>query len=189
MQTQFSRQLGCFDFVSHLFGQADIYFILIFTLSLSHVFFISFAPAPLHTVIVFFFIHPNFAGHIGCLLPPYFLPPPTFGLPAPHFRGWLILAHPPPAIWYTPMVFYDEICFENIKIIWLHCRYSRSLSNLPLSSDKHPFCFFMKYQTTKKCTVDPGTFGQHFSAPNLPDMASAQTSNAQRGVLFVLGIP
>ena len=118
-------------------------FILIYPLSLSHVLIISFAPAPLHTVIVLFLIHPNFAGHIGCLLPPYFLPLPSFGLPAPHFRGWLIFAHPPPAIWYTPMVFYDEICFENIKNIWLHCRYSRSLSNLSLSSDKHPFCFFL----------------------------------------------
>ena len=105
-------------------------------------FFISFAPAPLHTVIVLFLIHPNFAGHIGCLLPPYFLPLPSFGLPAPHFRGWLIFAHPPPAIWYTPMVFYDEICFENIKNIWLHCRYSRYLSSLPLSSVIHPFCIF-----------------------------------------------
>ena len=144
MQTQFSRQLGCFDFVSHLFGQAYIYFILIFPLSLSHVLIISFVPAPLHTVIVLFLIHPNFAGHIGCLLPPYFLPLPSFGLPAPHFRGWLILAHPPPAIWYTPMVFYDEICFENIKIIWLHCRYSRSLSNHPCHLKNIHSVFFDK---------------------------------------------
>ena len=152
MQTQFSRQLGCFDFVSHLFGQAYIYFILIFPLSLSHVLIISFAPAPLHTVIVLFLIHPNFAGHIGCLLPPYFLPLPSFGLPAPHFRGWLILAHPPPAIWYTPMVFYDEICFENIRNIWLHCRYSRSLFNLPLSSDKHTqYTFIFEDQNRINC--------------------------------------
>ena len=34
---------------------------------------------------------------------PYFLPLRAFGLPTtPPFPGWLIPAHPPPAIWYTP---------------------------------------------------------------------------------------
>ena len=41
-----------------------------------------------------------------------------------------------------------------------------------------------------KCTVYPGTFGQHFSAPNPPGMASAQTSNAQReGCCLFWGFP
>ena len=173
-----------------IFGQAYIYFIMIFPLSLSHVLIISFAPAPLHTVIVLFLIHPNFAGHIGCLLPPYFLPPPSFGLPAPHFRGWLILAHPPPAIWYTPMVFYDEICFENIKNIWLHCRYSRSLFNLPLSSDKTSILFFDKISNNQKMHCRSGHFWATLFGPKSSGHGfSPNKQRPQRGVLFVLRIP
>ena len=58
-------------------------FILIFPLSLSHVLIISFAPAPLHNVIVLFLIHPNFAGYIGCLLPHISSLSPVLASPLP----------------------------------------------------------------------------------------------------------